>query len=1079
MSDCTENTLIKSREGTTQQERYLSMLNPENVQLMGFEVKDWMRFAEEFSKHVQLYDGNDYKNPNGTWEPFHNASAEIKEVIETYTEGDITPQLALFIAFLKLLNKSKERFNDITQRHLDFYYKEVLQLEKNDEKADHAYIIFELAKNANEQFLSDETLVKAGKDSEGNDIHYQLEDEIVINKAKISAIKNTYAYNDESNWHASEIANSADGEGGEAEDGTTSWLPFGDTDRNLAKKGFSLSAPSLLLSEGVRTITIKADFASVPNNEDLSEFITIEHTGEKEWVALPFSAISKAKTNSNNALEIVIELTEDDEKIANYDAEIHEGKYNTEHPIIRVLFSQEETSLATYDTYKLFADAELQQITITTTGEYAENINVKNDLGKIKTDNPFYPFGTQAKKRANFRISSDEWIGKRISNIEVSLDWKDRPDSFQTHYEQYLQQYVNLQPTETFLEVYNAIKDGTKTGTKLVTGVNGKNRFLVDASYIGATKTRTESVADAVVKDAEAEAEREKALPNPYSDKDKRSSRDRRLFGRRDKRSKKRTEDEMRAMRRQHRDAKEEAKAQARAEAGAKAAEEARRAAATNGLGQQMFDGFSTVTFNNFLPANTTYIPRASDDYVIQLSLQNNFLHDAFPKVYTYHALEKLALPNAAYTPFAENLKVTVTTVEKIGATRNDIQLYHELPFGIDRVTRSNLALMPTPENGGQLYIGIEEAVADQNIQLLCQIEEGSENPDAIETYDKATVTWQYLYNNTWNNLKPSYLLKDQTDDFLRAGLVAFTVPKQYGNNTLFDEDYLWIRATIDKPFDTVSKFTNIHAQAAEVQFVNNDNTLEHLEKGMPAETISKLEDRLATVKKVMQPYASFDGVPKESDLDFYRRVSERLRHKNRAITLWDYEHLVLEEFNYLHKIKCLNHSTSTSFKAAGEVLLVAIPNIIDQNVYDIYKPKLSQTKLNAIENYINKLNTMHVEAKVVSPVYEPVKIMLSARFYEGLDANFYAKKLKDDLAEYLAPWAFDKNQPISFGNALYGSEVIYYIENLDYVDYIKDFKMEHDGDEKDEIIPTDQKSILTSVVPASHTVNAITTVAC
>ncbi|MFK7748311.1 MAG: hypothetical protein AB8B65_07975 [Kordia sp.] len=1063
MSDCTENTLIKLREGTTQQERYLSLLNPGNVELMGFGVKDWMNFAEEFSKHVQLYDQKDFKNPSGNWEPFHNASNEIKEVIETYTEGDITPQLALFIAFLKLLNKSKERFNQITQRHLDFYYKEVLQLKKNDEKADHAYIIFELAKNANEQFLSNETLVDAGKDSNGNTLHYQLEDEIVINKAKIAALRNTYAYEDESNWHASNIANSADGEGGEDENGGTSWLPFGDTERNLAKKGFSLSAPSLLLSEGVRTITIKATFAAIPSGEELRSILSIEHTGEKEWVTLPFTAITKAQTNTNE-IEIIIELTEDDEKIVNYDAEIHEGSYNTAHPIIRVLFAQDDISESTYEAYLLIANADLQQITITTVGTYSENLTVKNDLGKIKTENPFYPFGIQAKKRANLKVSSEEWIGKRISNIDLTLSWKDRPDSFQTHYQQYIQEYLNLSPTETFKEVYDGIKAGTKSSTELVTGINGENRFLVDASYIGKVKTHTESVADAVAKTEEEEA------PTQSREERRRSS-DRRGFGRRDKnkKSKRHTEDEMQAMYHTHSDDRDTGSDSAATSP----------APSTTGIGQQMFKGISSVTFNGFLPTNTTYIPKKADDYFVQLSLQNSFLHDAFPKIYTYHALNELALPNNAYTPFAENLSVTVTTTETIGTTKNEVQLYHELPFGINKVKRSNLSLMSLPENGGQLYIGIEEAIADQNIQFLCQIEEGSENPDAIDTYDKATVVWQYLHKNIWNNLKPAYLLKDQTDSFLTAGLVAFTVPKQFGDNTLFAEDYLWIRATISKPFDTVSKFTNIHTQAVEVQFVNNENTLEHLDKGMPAETISKLEDRLATVKKVTQPYASFDGFPKESDLDFYRRVSERLRHKNRAITLWDYEHLVLQKFNYLHKIKCLNHSTSTSFKAPGEVLLVAIPNIIDQNVYDIYKPKLSQSKLNAIETFINELNTMHVNAKVVSPVYETVEITVSARFYEGLDANFYAKKLQEDLAQYLSPWAFDKNQPISFGNALYGSEVIFYIENLDYVDYIKDFKMLHDADEKDEIIPTDQKSILTSVVPTSHTVNAITTNEC
>jgi len=459
--------------------------------------------------------------------------------------------------------------------------------------------------------------------------------------------------------------------------------------------------------------------------------------------------------------------------------------------------------------------------------------------------------------------------------------------------------------------------------------------------------------------------------------------------------------------------------------------------------------------------------------------LNSNIFYQAYAKIYTYLALNKFPLPNAAYAPFAENLKVTITTKEIFSEIKRDVRLYHELPFGIDKIKSSNNTLLPLPEEGGQLYIGIEKAIADQNIQLLCQIEEGSENPDAIENYGLATVTWQYLYKNKWNNLKPIFLLKDQTDNFLKAGLVAFTVPKQFGENTLFAEDLLWIRATIDKPFDTVSKFTNIHAQAVEVKFLNKKNTLEHLENGMPTETISKLKDRLATVKKVTQPYASFDGFPKESDLDFYRRISERLRHKHRAITLWDYEHIILQQFNYLHKIKCLNHSTRSSFKAPGEVLLVAIPNIKDQNVYDIYKPKLSQTKLNAIEAYINKLNTLHVNAKVISPVYEEVVILLKAKFYEGLDANFYTKQLQQDIAQYLSPWAFDKNKLISFGNAMYASEVIFYIENLNYVDYIKDFKMEHNGEEKDEIVPTDQKSILTSVLPELHAVNAITTTLC
>lgn len=1057
-NDCTENTLIKLREGTTQQARYHALLDPESVELMGFDVKDWMNFAEEFSKHVNLYSNKNYTEPNGNWEPFHNASEEIKEVVETYAEGDVTPQLALFIAFLKLINKSKERFNKITKRHLDFYYKNVLQLNKEAEKADHAYIIFELAKNADQQFLSDETLLNAGKDSEGKTLQYKLEEEIAINKATVASLKNTYAHKDAPNWYASPIANSGDGEGGEFENGSTSWLPFGDTDRKLARKGFSISSPSLLLTEGERSITLNVRYNRLILNENIKSLLTVEHTGEKGWEIL---TVKKASVVNNNIV-MELSLNEDAEKIVNYNAEIHEGNYDTQHPIVRVLFRQSDTSEETYATYTKIAKATIKSITLSTKGEYKTGLTVKNDLGKVNTENPFFPFGPLAKKRAKLKIASSEWIGKRISKVTVSMDWKDLPDNFATHYQHYIQEYLNITPPETFTSV-NA---GTKT--PIVTEPNGASRFRVLTDYIGSTKEIVESVAevDNVLLSKEQRIAQQIEEISKGVDKDvAKNSPFARPF----------TQDEVDALNtvvdiagdRDFGDALGSGSTTSDTVTGISAQD------------QEMFSTNPSVEFKHFLPTNRTYVPKVTDDYFIQLSLKNNFLHDAYAKIYTYLALNKLPLPNAPYAPFAENLKVTITTKETFSATKREMAIYHELPFGIKKLTGTRSSLTPLPEAGGQLYVGIDNAVADQNIQLLCQIEEGSENPDAIEAYQQATVIWQYLHKNQWINLKPIFLLKDQTDNFLKAGLVAFTVPKKFGENTLFAEDYLWIRATIAEPFDTVSKFTNIHAQAVEVKFLNQNNTLEHLDNGMPAETISKLKDRLATVKKVMQPYASFDGSPKESDLDFYRRISERLRHKNRAITLWDYEHIILQEFNYLHKIKCLNHSTRTSFKAPGEVLLVAIPNIKDQNVYDIYKPKLSQTKLNAIETYINKRNTLHVEAKVISPVYEEVQINLKARFYEGLDANFYVKQLQQDIAQYLSPWAFDKDQIISFGNAMYSSEVIFYIENLNYVDYIKDFKMLHDGEEKDEIVPTDQKSILTSVLPELHAVNAITTTLC
>ncbi len=1053
MSDCPENKLIRQREGTTQQKRYKNSLDPKNIQLMGFGVKDWMNFAQKFATNINFFEEDDYKNPQGNWEPFHNATNELKKIVETYNEGEINPQLALFISFLKLLNLSKKRFNEITKRHLDFYYKEVLQLKNKEAQADNVYLIFELAKNATTQLLQKETLVNGGKDSEGNKRNYGLVEEIVINKATIAAIKSTYI--DSKGWYASPIANSGDGEGGAIENDKNSWLPFGDATRSLAKKGFSIAAPSLKLTEGPRNIDLKITFdnfnSEFRNRNDLQGILKVEHTGEKEWVDIT-EKLLKIETD-NNTLTLKLSLDESADTIENYNKEIHKGNYQTEHPLLRIIFDAEVQKKAlSFKFYKQLVSRTLKNITLNTTATYSSKIELSNDLGKINLDNPFYPFGPQAKKNAKLKIGAKEWVGKRISDVKLALKWKDVPENLENHYEHYKQELVNFNTT------VKTVITNSNFGNynSLVTGTYGQNRFTVDLGYIENDRTIITT----------NQSNSQTAAQGGFSQKEI----SQRLF------SFDRIKDFALLEERLNTDAI------------SNFVQNDSKEEITN---EQLFSNTEYKEFKSFLPSGTPYTLKPTDDYFIQLSLKNNFLHNAYAKIYTYLALNKLSLPNEAYTPFVEKIKVTITTEEIISSSQNTVTLFHEHPFGTSKTdaNSSNFKIVPNPETGGHLFIGFDKTEEDQNVQVLFQIEEGSENPDSItnqKTLENTTfktgakeIIWQYLKKDKWQNLKPNFLLKDETDNFLKTGLVKFTIPKESKNNNLFAEDYFWLQAKIANKFDSVSKIVHIHAQAVDAKFINNTNTLEHLDNGLEPKTISKLETRLATIKKLEQPYTSFNGIPKENDLDYYRRVSEILRHKNRAITVWDYEHLILQEFTYLHKIKCLNHSIKNSFIAPGNVLLVAVPNIINQNVYNIYQPKLSQAKLNSIKTYINKLNTLHVDAEVISPNYEPIQIDLKVVFREGFDANFYTKQLQLDIAAYLSPWAFDKNQPISFGNAMYHSEVIYFIENLEYVDYIKDFKMTHNRETKKEIIPTDQKSVLTTVEPTLHKVTAITTSLC
>jgi len=149
------------------------------------------------------------------------------------------------------------------------------------------------------------------------------------------------------------------------------------------------------------------------------------------------------------------------------------------------------------------------------------------------------------------------------------------------------------------------------------------------------------------------------------------------------------------------------------------------------------------------------------------------------------------------------------------------------------------------------------------------------------------------------------------------------------------------------------------------------------------------------------------------------------LRHKQRAITIWDYEQLILQQFPKIYKANCLKHTIGESELSPGAVTIIVVPNIVNQNIFDIYKPRISKAKRNEIQEFINALNTLHVNALVENPVYQEVKISLSVKFHEGRDENFYKAQLKKDISKFLAPWAYEETAEINFGLTLHESVII------------------------------------------------------
>jgi hypothetical protein len=100
-----------------------------------------------------------------------------------------------------------------------------------------------------------------------------------------------------------------------------------------------------------------------------------------------------------------------------------------------------------------------------------------------------------------------------------------------------------------------------------------------------------------------------------------------------------------------------------------------------------------------------------------------------------------------------------------------------------------------------------------------------------------------------------------------------------------------------------------------------------------------------------------------------------------------------------------------------------------------------------------------------MNPRYEKVNFCLRVHLVKGKDEIYYREKLRQDITEFLAPWAVGVYDKLTFGQCVYRSDIIRLLETSDYVDFITDFRMGKENEPLDDkakkICPDTPRSIL------------------
>lgn len=997
--------------GTAQSERANPALDPTSAPLDDRDALTQLARLRELAQDIAYY-GDSPTRPIGNWREFFPADTRraALEALAARSDGEVAPHLALLLAWLQQAEQARELLNDVTRRHLDFQMRQVLGFSANAPTPDRAHLVLELKNGAPAVEMDPDVRCSAGKDSRKVEQIYRPVRTVVVGHARVETLCSVLRDGDALRF--APIADSADGLGAPLPESDARWAAFGQPRASrpsppFAAVGFAFASPSLRLAGGTRTVrlVLTLDGLGSLSASSLAESLQAHVSTTKGWAGpYPLSASS-----AGDQVTLGFSLGATEPAVADHQPELHLQRFPPGAPVVQLL-------LKPGSGYGPLSALRIRSAQICVEVAQLRDLVVENDTGTLDARKPFLAFGAQPVIGSQLHIGCREALNKSLTLLQIRIAWQAAPA---TTLSSWYGGYSNVARISNGVAATLAWQDAQ--GSMRSVGIGD----LLQRDQGITTLTATVGTAAPVT--------------NPTS--------------------------RIRSLR----------------SAGSGFA--LRRAVRLERMSPILRAGAHlSASVMDFVPAHS---PRAG---FVSIALLDDFLHADYRKEAVAKLLAGTPL-NEPYTPKVQDLSIDYqaqTDVSRIDdATEaafadTDVQFFHVDAFGTARehgwLTRSRswapqdgVALLPQHPRAaagpaGQLMIGLSGVAAGDPVSLLLQVADGSADPEA----QAQAITWSILADDAWRPLAPGELVLDTTRDLRCSGVLALVLPRaQITTNSRMAPGLVWLRAMTKDPA-AASDLIGIHTNAVEVVFEDRGNDPDRLAMALPSGSITKLHTPVAAIKSVHQPYATFGGARAESAQALTQRASERLRHRGRALSAWDWERLVLQAFPRVARVKCIPHASPASWQAPGHVMVLAVPDLRNRNAVDPLRPRVDLDTLERIREFLRSRSAMTAQIVVRNPRYVAVELDFKVRMKAGHAFSYYRHLLDDALIRALSPWAYEHDAASlpNFGGRVLRSVLLNFVEDLPYVDFVTDFQLHRQGDSADlaEIVADTPDTILVSV---------------
>lgn len=920
------------------------------------------------------------------------------------------PHIALLVSFLELYKYLRNDINQLTGKHLDFYYKDILGLKAKEATPDKAHIIASLNPSFEQYLLSKGEIVVAAVSGAENEIRFAVDDDLLVTKANIRELNTVYVsetvkipVKSDEHEDVKELQVFFANNPVVADKDSPAWPLLGEDQSELsfdqrsmmpADMGLLVSSPLLYAEDGKRNLRVKfyihdksalgflrhvRNFSAVTDTHEkvlifemLSKAFIVSITGKDNWISIDKYTIHYELENvTDKFIEIDFELGHNDPATGVYNAGIHGGQLESSWPLLRLQINHNSF----HNPYTFLKEMILQRVGVRLSVTDSASVKLQNNIGTLSTASPFQVFGPQPSIGSYLDIHNPNIFNCYTKDISIRFHWFDLPrdkGGFETYYTSYPKYFGNdafkvavsalndgrHQPIPELRQKYSLFEMGKEPGTMAYLD-NTTNITGVDFSRVRFTNALSLEEVSAGAENSYREGSVRLELTSPEE-----------------------------------------------------------------GFGHRIFPGL-------------------------------------FPEVIMHNAKrfsKKIPIPNQPYIPVLSQVSIdyvlehaeAVNGINKESDRAHNLSLWHYTPFGYRSNYPSNdvsdMGFIPVLKDQSNLFIGLADTAPGELLSLFFQIEDNN-NDDA--SFEVQTVNWAILQGNKWKEIPKSDILQDSTGNFINNGIVVLRLPSsENGVNTVLNPAYCWFRISCNNRGDLRTKVKGIYTQAVTVSRLLEEGVSSSLLQLAPG-LIKGTARSIPQIQEIIQPYPSFNGQERESTEKYYARISERLHHKQRPLTTTDIAEIILESFPEIIKVHCLGAGVSVTAHHATEsdIKVVVIPGKQSYTSNWSEEPKASLSALFQIRKLVLSKLPPFIKVDVVNPVYERVKVVCGVifndtKYKDSIGNNI--NRLNHDIRSFISPWLFNADSDVKMEGRMYISEILNFIKKCPYVVHVTSFSVLH-----------------------------------